>query len=89
MGKNVNQSNDEKVLHDQIDQKNFDKVLKNAFKEKNLDKRLGDLKNSFESSKFDDLFARLVDAENKNEYLTNLLSQLQAKRNSDTEYKLI
>ncbi|RNA07090.1 coiled-coil domain-containing 74B-like isoform X1 [Brachionus plicatilis] len=85
--KGKNEVIDDRVLHEKIEKNNFDKVLKNAFKEKNLDKRLEDLKTNFESSKFDDLFARLVDAENKNEYLTNLLTQLQAKRSTNTEYK--
>lgn len=87
MDKGKNEVIDDRVLHEKIEKNNFDKVLKNAFKEKNLDKRLEDLKTNFESSKFDDLFARLVDAENKNEYLTNLLTQLQAKRSTNTEYK--
>jgi hypothetical protein len=66
----------------------FDKALKEASKEPNLDKRLADLKQSYESNKYDELFAKLKDAESKNEYLTSLITQLQSKRSANSGYRL-
>ena len=74
-------------LQDKIEQRGFDKALKEALKERNVEKRLQDIKTNFESNKYEDLFIRLVDAENKNEYLTNLLTQLQAKQSVNNEYR--
>ena len=60
--------------------KGFEKAFKESLKESNLDKRLDDLKSKYESSKIDELMAKLADAEHKNEYLTNLIDQLQQKK---------
>ncbi|CAF0855488.1 unnamed protein product [Brachionus calyciflorus] len=84
---NNKKKTNEEILHDKIEEKNFENALKDALKEKNIDKRLHEIKVNFESSKYEDLFSRLVDAESKNEYLTNLLTQLQAKRSMNNDYK--
>ena len=76
-------------LKDPIFQKGFDKALKDASKESNLDKRLSDLKQNYESSKYEELQTRLRDAESKNEYLTSIIAQLQTKRSINSGYRLI
>jgi hypothetical protein len=60
--------------------KGFEKAFKESLKESNLDKRLDDLKSKYESTKIDELMTKLADAEHKNEYLTNLIEQLQQKK---------
>lgn len=77
----------EEILNDKIEQRGFDKALKEALKERNIEKRLSDIKINYEANKYEDLFTRLVDAESKNEYLTNIINQLQAKRSINSGYR--
>ena len=74
-------------LKDPILQKGFEKALRDASKESNLDKRLNEIKSNYETNKYDELLTRLRDAESKNEYLTNLITQLQTKRNINSGFR--
>ena len=76
-------------LKDPVLQKGFEKALRDASKESNLEKRLNDIKSNYETNKYDELLTRLRDAESKNEYLTNLITQLQSKRNINSGFRLV
>ena len=80
----LNQSENEK---EQINQKVFNKAYKENVREVNLDKKMSDIKQNYEANKYDELYNKLRDAESKNEYLTNLINQLQSKRNANSAYK--
>lgn len=82
-----NQQHEADILVNKEEEKNFDKALKAAIKESNLDKRLNDIKLNYESSKYDELLTKLKDAESKNEYLTNIITQLQSKRSANSGYR--
>jgi hypothetical protein len=76
-------------LKDPILQKGFEKALRDASKESNLDKKLNDIKSNYESNKYDELITRLRDAESKNEYLTNIIAQLQSKRSINSGFRFV
>ena len=65
----------------------LDKVFAEASKEKNLEKRIDDFANRLESTKVDELQAKLQDAQTKNEYLTNVIQELQVKRSINSGYR--
>ena len=72
---------------DSILERKFNKLVNESANEQNLDKRLNNIKFQFENQKYEELVIRLRDAESKNEYLTNVITQLQDKRNSNSAYK--
>ena len=72
---------------DPILERKFNKLINESANEQNLDKRLNNIKFQFENLKYEELVIRLRDAESKNEYLTNVITQLQDKRNSNSAYK--
>jgi hypothetical protein len=76
-------------LKDPILQKGFEKALRDASKESNLDKKLNEIKSNYESNKYDELITRLRDAESKNEYLTNIIAQLQSKRSINSGFRFV
>ena len=79
--------NHQNDLKDPLLQKGFEKALRDASKESNLDKRLNDIKSNYEINKYDELLTRLRDAESKNEYLTNIITQLQSKRSINSGFR--
>ena len=72
---------------DPILERKFNKLINESANEQNLDKRLNNIKFQFENLKYEELVIRLRDAESKNEYLTNVITQLQDKRNLNSAYK--
>lgn len=72
---------------DQILEKKFNTILNDSVNEQNLDKRLNTIKSQYEVQKYEELQIRLRDAENKNEYLSNLIAKLQEKRNLNSAYQ--
>lgn len=71
---------DSTELKDPLLLKGFEKALKDTSKENDLDKRLNNIKTSYDKNKYDELETRLNDAESKNEYLSQIIGQLQSKR---------
>ena len=71
---------------DPILERKFNKLINESANEQNLDKRLNNIKFQFENQKYEELVIRLRDAESKNEYLTNVITQLQDKRNANSAY---
>ena len=70
-----------------IEQKAFEKLLKESAKETDLNKRLNDIKQNYDQNKFEELVTKLKDAESKNEYLTSIITQLQARRTVNSGYR--
>jgi hypothetical protein len=75
------------VKNEPVDAKAFDKLLKESAKETDLNKRLNDIKQNYDQNKFDELVSKLKDAESKNEYLTSIITQLQARRTANSGYR--
>jgi hypothetical protein len=72
---------------EQLAQKGFTKAYKEATsKDADLDKKMVEMKATFETGKYDELYKKLRDAEGKNEYLTSVINQLQVKRNTNSAY---
>ena len=67
--------------------KQFEKALNDTSKESDLNKRIKDIKQNYDSYKLEDLLAKLKDAESRNEYLTNIITQLQNKRNLNSGHR--
>lgn len=75
------------INKDPIMERKFNKLLHDTANEQNLDKRLLDIKSQYEYQKYEELLQRLRDAENKNEYLSNVIAQIQDKRNANSAYR--
>ena len=75
------------IKNEIIEQKAFDKLLKESAKEADLNKRLNDIKQNYDQNKFEELVSKLKDAESKNEYLTSIITQLQARRTVNSGYR--
>jgi hypothetical protein len=67
--------------------KQFEKALNDTSKESDLNKRIKEIKQNYDSYKLEDLVAKLKDAESRNEYLTNIITQLQSKRNINSGHR--
>jgi hypothetical protein len=72
---------------DNTEQKGFEKLIREASKETDLNKRLNDIKQNYDQNKYDILVTKLKDAESKNEYLTNIINQLQTRRSVNSGYR--
>jgi len=72
---------------DSKEQKGFEKLIREASKETDLNKRLNDIKQNYDQNKYDILVTKLKDAESKNEYLTNIINQLQTRRSVNSGYR--
>ena len=72
---------------DPREQKGFEKLIREASKETDLNKRLNDIKINYDQNKYEILVTKLKDAESKNEYLTNIINQLQTRRSVNSAYR--
>ena len=75
------------INSDPREQKGFDKLIREASKETDLNKRLNDIKINYDQNKYELLVTKLKDAESKNEYLTNIINQLQTRRSVNSGYR--